>query len=202
MWIRCASRIFGFQVGNRSCRIDSPKGERESMQAFVIHPLEPVYDRNSRILILGTMPSVKSREAGFYYMHPQNRFWPVLADILGEPVPATVADRREMALRRGVALWDVLASCEIDGSLDGTIRNPIPNDFSKLFSCSRICAVFTTGKKAADLYRRLVRDVVGMDCIPLPSSSPANRNLSDSAIREAYRVILPFLEDQAAPHLS
>ncbi len=165
------------------------------MQTFVIHPLEPVYDHNSRILILGTMPSVKSREAGFYYMHPQNRFWPVLAEVLGEPLPDTVATRREMALRRGVALWDVLASCEIDGSLDGSIRNPVPNDFSGLFAVSRICTVFTTGKKAADLYRRLVRDAVGMDCISLPSTSPANRSLQDSAIREAYRSILPFLEE-------
>ena len=192
----------GFVVGNSSCRIESFKGEPKSMQALVIHPLEPVYDHNSRILILGTMPSVKSREAGFYYMHPQNRFWPVLAEVLGEPAPTSLVARRELALRRGVALWDVLASCEIDGSLDGTIRNPVSNDFSGLLACSRIRAIFTTGKKAADLYRRLVRDAVGMDCIPLPSSSPANRNLSDSAIREAYRSILPFLEDQATSHLS
>lgn len=160
----------------------------------VVHPLKPVFDHQSRVLILGTMPSVKSREAGFYYMHPQNRFWPVLCAVLGEKVPPDAAGRHALALRHGIALWDVLASCRIEGSLDGSIRDPVPNDLSVILREAPIQAVFTTGGTAARLYRRFQREVAGMDCIALPSTSPANRKYgSDAVLLAAYRAIPVYL---------
>ena len=155
----------------------------------IYHTIPPVFDANSRILILGTMPSPRSRAEGFFYGHPQNRFWRVLSAVLEEPLPVSVAEKKAMLLRRGIALWDVLASCEITGASDSSIRNPVLNDFAPIFSNADIKAVFTTGKTAAKLYQRLS----GETCIPLPSPSPANCAISFEALTEAYRVILPYL---------
>ncbi len=175
-------------MGGRSSKSAAGRYDR------VIHPLEPVYDRNSRVLILGTMPSVRSRAAGFYYMHPQNRFWPILCEVLGDTLPPDAAGRRALALRHGIALWDVLASCRIDGSLDGTIRDPVPNDLSVIFHAAEIKAVLTTGGTATRLYRRFLRATTGMDCMPLPSTSPANRRHgADAVLLAAYRIIPTLL---------
>ena len=119
---------------------------------MIYHTIPPVFDANSRILILGTMPSPRSRAEGFFYGHPQNRFWRVLSAVLEEPLPVSVAEKKAMLLRRGIALWDVLASCEIAGASDSSIRNPVLNDFAPIFSNADIKAVFTTGKTAAKLY--------------------------------------------------
>lgn len=146
-----------------------------SKTVMVQHSLEPVYDGNSTILILGTMPSVASRENGFYYSHPQNRFWQVLSAVFDEPLPYTAEQKKKLVLSRGIALWDVLASCEIDGSEDSSIKKPVANDFSALLAGSSIRTVYTTGEKAASLYRKLCRSSTGLDAIPLPSTSPANR---------------------------
>lgn len=160
----------------------------------VIHPLAPVFDSRSRILILGTMPSPKSRETGFYYGHPQNRFWRVMAELLDEPFPASREERLALALRRHFALWDVLASCVIRGADDGSIREPRANDLSRVLSAAPIEAVFTTGTKAASLYRRLCLPQTGVKAIALPSTSAANcRFYSYEALVEAYAVVKPFL---------
>ena len=108
------------------------EGEASKKLEYVSHPFEPVFDKESRVLILGSIPSPKSRENGFYYGHPRNRFWPVLARVLGEPEPRTVEEKRAMALRRHVALWDVLAGCEIHGADDASIRRPAANDMSRI----------------------------------------------------------------------
>lgn len=158
----------------------------------VLHELEPVYDERSRVLILGTMPSPKSRAAGFYYMHPQNRFWSVLARVLGEPLPRTIPERRELCLRHHIALWDVLASCEINGAADGSIRNAVPNDIPALLKKFPITAVFTTGKKACELYRRFFPELIRDVC--LPSSSPANRAVSEEQMLSAYLAIAEALK--------
>ncbi len=164
------------------------------MANTVLHPLEPVFDKASRILILGTMPSVRSREAGFYYMNPQNRFWSILCAILREPLPKTADERRMLVLEHGIALWDVLRSCEIEGSSDVSIRNPVANDLTKIFQAARIRAVFTTGARATKLYRSLAKKNTGVDCIPLPSTSSANRRyLTEEEILHAWRIILPYL---------
>jgi hypoxanthine-DNA glycosylase len=142
----------------------------------LVHPWKPLYDERSKILILGTIPSPKSREMGFPYGHPQNIFWKTLAEILGQEQPAyDVPARRAFALRNGIALWDVLHACDIDGASDNSIRNPVPNLFRPLLERTRIGAIFTTGRKSTDLFAALCKEEAGMSSIYLPSTSPANR---------------------------
>lgn len=162
---------------------------------LVTHTIEPIYNSQSKILILGTMPSPKSREAGFYYYHPQNRFWKVLAAVLKEPFPATIPEKTELLNRRHIALWDVLASCEIAGAADGSIQNEIPNDFSQLLATAPIRAVFTTGTKATALYRKYCAEKTGITAQGLPSTSPANCRTSFDQLVEAYQIILPWLRE-------
>lgn len=163
----------------------------EKHTARVEHEFPPVFDENSRVLILGTIPSPKSRERGFYYMHPQNRFWRMLSEVLGEETPADITGRRGMCLRRGVALWDVLAECSIDGASDSSIKNAVPNRLDTIFQQADIRAVFTTGKKAQALYERFFPD--SMKAVCLPSTSPANRTISEAEMLEKYRQISDYL---------
>jgi hypoxanthine-DNA glycosylase len=140
------------------------------------HPFDPVYDAHSRVLILGTFPSPKSREARFYYGHPQNCFWATLALVLGEGEPASdVASKTAFLLKNRIAVWDVLHACEIKGASDAGIRNPVPNAFRPLLEASEIVAIFTTGRKATDLFNALCGAETGMTAVYLPSTSPANR---------------------------
>ena len=160
----------------------------------VIHPLAPVFDERSRVLILGTMPSPKSRETGFYYGHPQNRFWRVMAELLDEPFPASREERLALALRRHFALWDVLASCVIRGADDGSIREPEANDLSAVLSAAPIEAIFTTGTKAAALYRKLCLPKTGVEAIALPTTSAANcRFYSYEQLVKAYAAVKEYL---------
>jgi hypoxanthine-DNA glycosylase len=153
--------------------------------------IPPVYDAASRVLVLGSLPSPASRREAFYYMHPQNRFWPVLAAVFGEPVPVGRDARRAFALAHGVALWDVIARCDIDGASDSTIRNAEPNDFGPILAAARIERIFCTGKRAWTLYQRLCAPKTGIDAISLPSTSPANMRFSVEALVAAYRQISP-----------
>ena len=157
----------------------------------VEHEFPPVYDENSRVLVLGTIPSPKSRERGFYYMHPQNRFWKMLSQVLGEPVPRDIPGRRELCISHGIALWDVLAECSIDGASDSSIKNAVPNRLEIIFRAADIRGVFTTGKKAQALYERFFPD--SMQAVCLPSTSPANRTISEAEMLEKYRQIAEFL---------
>ena len=141
---------------------------------LVTHTIPPVYDRESRVLLLGTMPSPKSREAGFYYGHPQNRMWPVLARVFGEETPMGTEARRAFLLRHHIAMWDVLASCTIHGAEDSSIRDAVPNDVGMLLRLAPIGAIYTTGKKAFSLYRKYLLPETGREAICLPSTSPAN----------------------------
>jgi hypoxanthine-DNA glycosylase len=144
--------------------------------ARIVHPWEPVFDEHSKILILGTIPSPRSREAGFYYGHPQNCFWRALAGVLGRPEPASdAASKVAFLLQGGIALWDVLRACDIDGASDSSIRNPEPNLFRPLIGKTAIASIFATGRKATELFNALCRDEAGMEAIYLPSTSPANR---------------------------
>ena len=161
----------------------------------IVHPLEPIFDERSRVLMLGSLPSPKSREVGFYYGHPQNRFWRVLAELFDEPLPSTNDRRRDLLLRHHIALWDVLASCDIDGASDASIANAVPNDFSRILDGAPIEAVFCTGSKAAELYTRLVAPVTGIPCTKLPSTSPANAAAKLRDLIDAYSVILPHLRE-------
>lgn len=160
----------------------------------VTHEIQPVFDSRSRVLLLGTMPSPASREQGFYYGHPQNRFWRVLAAIFDEPAPRTIEEKRDMLLRHHVALWDVLASCEIEGASDASIRGARPNDLARIFDAADIRAVFATGTKAGELYRKLIEPTLGVPCTTLPSTSPANAKMKLADLVDAYgKALLPLL---------
>lgn len=156
----------------------------------VTHNIPPLYDAESRVLLLGSIPSPKSREAGFFYGHPQNRFWRVLAAVLGEDVPQTIAEKRAMCLRHHVALWDTLAQCDIAGASDTSIKNAVPNDIGLLLRGSKIERIFATGGKSAELYRKLIEPVTHLPITQLPSTSPANAAWPLERLIEAYRVIL------------
>ena len=141
-------------------------------------------------LLLGSIPSPKSREIGFFYGHPQNRFWRVLAAVLGEPVPQSIEEKRAMCLKHHVALWDTIARCDIAGASDLSIRNAEPNDIGKLVRESEITRIFATGGKSAELYRKLIEPQLHIPITQLPSTSPANAAWSLDRLIEAYRVIL------------
>ena len=157
------------------------------------HTLEPIFDERSRVLVLGTMPSPKSREVGFYYGHPQNRFWRVLAAVLGEETPQTAAEKKSLLLRHGVALWDVIASCDIAGSSDASITNVVPNDLSRILDTAPVRRIFCNGGTAYRFYRRYDEAVWGK-AEALPSTSPANARSSVQALTERWRAALaPWL---------
>lgn len=160
----------------------------------VVHLLEPLFNAHSRVLILGTIPSPKSRQKSFYYAHPQNRFWPVMARVLDEEPPTSNEQRAAMLLQHGIALWDVLASCDIVGASDASIRNPVPNDLTRITEVAPIRQIFCTGSTAAHLYRRLIQPSLGHSAIQLPSTSPANAQWSLERLVEAYREILNWLD--------
>lgn len=156
--------------------------------ARVRHEIEPVFDERSRVLVLGTMPSPASRAAGFFYSHPQNRFWKVLAALFDEPEPQGPEARAAFALAHGIALWDVLASCTIVGASDASIADPVPNDFARIAGVAPIEAVFTTGSKATALYRRFgAPQLPGVPHTGLPSTSPANARMRLGDLVDAYR---------------
>lgn len=138
------------------------------------HPFPPVFDNRSRILILGSYPSVKSRQEGFFYGHPQNRFWPMVAAIFTEPVPVSVDEKKALLLRHGLALWDVIAVCDITGSSDASIRNAVPVDIARITNCAPIERVICNGATAGRLYHKHLLPVTGMEAVVLPSTSPAN----------------------------
>lgn len=141
---------------------------------MIQHPIEPVFDKNSNILILGSFPSVKSREEGFFYGHPQNRFWKVLAAVCEADVPMSIADKKALLLKNHIAIWDVIQSCDIEGSSDSSIKNVVPNDLSEILEQSNIEKIFVNGKKAEQLYKKYIFPQVQREAICLPSTSPAN----------------------------
>ena len=140
----------------------------------ITHTFDPVYNSESKILILGSFPSVKSRENHFYYGHPQNRFWKVLASVLEWNVPITIEEKKQMLLENGVAIWDVIASCSIVGSSDTSIKDVVVNDFSSILEESKIENIYVNGTKAYELYHRYAEEKTGIKAIKLPSTSPAN----------------------------
>ena len=151
------------------------------------HTFEPVYDENSKILILGSFPSVKSRENHFYYGHPQNRFWKVLANVLETEVPQTIGEKKKMLLTHGIAVWDVIASCSIQGSSDTSIKDVVVNDFSEILQKADIRMICANGGKAWELYHRYAEEKTGMTAAKLPSTSPANAAWNLERLCAAWR---------------
>ncbi len=155
----------------------------------ISHTFSPVYDTNSEILVLGSFPSVKSREEGFYYGHPRNRFWKVMSAICNRVEPQTIEEKKKMLLENHIAIWDVIDSCDIKGSSDSSIKNVVPADIAGLLEKTQINKIFANGKTAGRLYEKFVKDNVGMDITVLPSTSPANAASSLEQLIESWRSI-------------
>lgn len=154
-----------------------------------VHPIAPVFDKDSKVLILGSFPSVRSREEGFFYGHPQNRFWKVTSRIFGEELPVSVDEKKTFLIRNHIALWDVIGSCEIDGSSDSSIRDVTVNDLSVILNTADIRAIFLNGKKAEQYYLKYLFPVLKRDAVCLPSTSPANAAWSLEKLITAWEVI-------------
>ncbi len=165
------------------------------MLTEIQHPFPALYDKHARILILGSFPSVKSREQQFFYGHKQNRFWKVMAGLLESEVPTEIPAKRDMLLSHRIAVWDVIASCRIEGSSDASIRDVVPNDLSEILSRADIQAVFTNGGKAYELYRKYTYPKTGIPAVKLPSTSPANAAYSLDKLQEEWACILPYIDD-------
>lgn len=157
--------------------------------ARVLHPIAPVFDMDSKVLILGSFPSVKSREAGFFYGHPQNRYWKVLAEVFGEEIPKTIPEKKGFLLRNHVAAWDVIQSCEIVGSSDASIKNVVANDLRVILDAAEISQIFVNGKTAEKMFLKYTQPRLGRDCVCLPSTSPANAAWSVERLVQAWRVV-------------
>ena len=156
---------------------------------LIQHPIPPLFDANSQVLILGSFPSAKSRQTVFFYGHPQNRFWRVLSAVTDCPLPATVAEKKALILRNRLALWDVIGRCEITGSSDSSIRNAEPNDLSVILDACRIDAIYCNGATAWNLYQKHLYPKTKLPAVKLPSTSPANAAWSLERLIEAWRVI-------------
>lgn len=151
-----------------------------------VHPIPPLFSDRSQILILGSFPSVMSRQDAFFYAHPQNRFWRTVAAVFAAPVPVTLEQKKELILKNRLALWDVIASCEITGSSDSSITNVTPTDLSVIFAAAPIRRVFVNGQTAARVYRRYQLPRTGMEAVCLPSTSPANAAWSQERLVEKW----------------
>ena len=153
------------------------------------HPFGPLYDENSRVLILGSFPSVRSREQNFFYGHPQNRFWKVVAAVFGQPVPQTVEEKKLLILDNGLALWDSIASCEITGSSDASIRNVRANDIGVILNSCSIERIYCNGRKSHEMYKRYIEPGTGREAVCLPSTSPANAKWTLEKLTGEWSVI-------------
>ena len=159
------------------------------MKQLVNHSFDACFEPDSEILILGSIPSVKSREEGFYYMHPKNRFWSVLSQVYAEEFPKTLEDKKALLEKYKIALWDVIQSCQINGSSDSSISNVIPNDIASILKKTNIQTIYTTGKKAFALYQKYIFPITGIEAIYLPSTSPANAILTEKDLVKQYQII-------------
>ena len=149
------------------------------MNTVLYHPFGPLYNKESRILILGSFPSVKSREQNFFYGHPQNRFWKVIAALYEQPLPQTIEEKKQLILDNGLALWDSISSCEITGSSDSSIKNARANDITVILDSCNIERIYCNGRKSHELYRKYIEPATGRTAVCLPStSSPANAQWS------------------------
>jgi hypoxanthine-DNA glycosylase len=166
------------------------------MKEKLSHPFPPLFSEDSKILILGSFPSVKSRENNFYYGHPQNRFWKVMSAVLNEKIPENTEEKKLMLLNHKIALWDCIASCEIQGSSDASIDKVIPNDIGIILNTANISAIFCNGKKAYEMFQRHVQATIHCEVVCLPSTSPANATWKLSKLIDCYAEhILPYLQN-------
>lgn len=158
----------------------------------MIHPIPPLYNKDSKILILGSFPSVKSREGQFFYHHPQNRFWKVISTIYEVPLPETIEEKRAMLLNCRIAVWDVIQSCEVTGSADSSIKNVIANDLSIILENADIHKIVVNGSTAFQLYMKYIFPKTGVEAIRLPSTSPANAASNLDKLAEAWSILRKY----------
>jgi hypoxanthine-DNA glycosylase len=158
-----------------------------------IHTIAPFYDRDSRVLILGSFPSVKSREAGFFYGHPQNRFWKVIAGVFGQEVPRTIEEKKDFLRRNHIAMWDTIQSCVITGSSDSSITDVVPNDLRKILQTAEIRQIFCNGAASHRLYEKHIYPVTQREAVKLPSTSPANAAWSAERLAGVWRVVRDYV---------
>lgn len=163
--------------------------KKEQTYTHVSHDFEPVFDENSKVLILGTFPSVKSRENQFYYGHPQNRFWKVIAGMTESEVPQTIEEKKKLLLEHGIAIWDVIESCDIIGSSDSSIKNVVPADIERVVANSKIENIYANGGTAKKLYEKYSQKKTGREIIGLPSTSPANAAYSLERLLECWQEV-------------
>lgn len=156
---------------------------------MIKHPFPPLYNKDSKILILGSFPSVKSREQMFFYGHPQNRFWKVISAVFECDVPDTIEEKKKFLFEHGIALWDVIASCEITGSSDNSIKNVEVNDLSEIFEEADIRQIFVNGKTAEKYFKKYIEAQINKDAVCLPSTSPANAAWSIERLVEEWKVL-------------
>ena len=159
----------------------------------VLHPIPPTFDERSKVLILGSFPSVKSREMMYFYGHPQNRFWKVVAGLFNEPVPMTAEERKRFLLAHHIAAWDVIGACDIAGSADSTIERAVPNDLGEILKTAKIRHIYVNGRKAEEMFIRFQEERTGRKAVCLPSTSPANAAWSLEKLMDAWKVILEDL---------
>lgn len=160
----------------------------------ITHGFEPVFNEHSRILILGSLPSVRSREQQFYYGHPQNRFWKLIAEICGCEAPKSITDKRRLLLSNGIALWDVISECDIIGSSDASLKNIVPADLSVILSNADIKALYANGSAAAAIFDKHIKPLCGREIIKLPSTSPANAAWSFEKLLTEWGAIRKYLD--------
>ena len=164
--------------------------EKNEEYTHVTHTFLPVYNQKSHVLVLGSFPSVKSREQKFYYGHPQNRFWKVIAHLTNNSVPQTIEEKKRLLLENNIAVWDVIASCDIIGSSDSSIKNVVVNDFRQVLDHSSIHTIYANGTKAYDLYCKYEKEQIGKEIIKLPSTSPANAAWNLERLCRAWKSVV------------
>lgn len=156
---------------------------------MIQHPIPPLYNKDSKILILGSFPSVKSREDMFFYAHPQNRFWKVISAVFGDTVPKTIEEKKTFLLKNNIAIWDVIASCDITGSSDSSIKNAVANDIGRILNEADIKCIFTNGRTAQKYYNKYIYGDIKRECVCLSSTSPANAAKSLDALIAQWQII-------------
>lgn len=166
---------------------ESKTGEKEALR--ISHPFPPLYCESSRVLILGSFPSVKSREQNFFYGHPQNRFWKVLAAIFDEEIPSSIEEKSSLVLRNNLALWDSIQSCVITGSSDSSVREVVPNDIGRILAGSSVGKIFCNGALSHKMYTKFILPQTGIDAVKLPSTSPANAAFSLERLVREWSVV-------------
>lgn len=156
----------------------------------IFHPFEPLFNEDARILILGSLPSVKSREQNFFYGHPQNRFWRLIAAVFDEPAPQNIEEKKELILGHNIALWDTIYSCDIIGSSDSSIKNVVPTDLKRIIDHSAVERIFCNGRTSGKYFEKYHEARLGIKAVTLPSTSPANAAWTFDRLLEAWSVIL------------